>query len=446
MTDSRSSLQQRRVLRGWWLARLIVDSTDVMYAWLEIRPVSGSRFQVRAPFEVYRRILTPWKFFRAFLFSSVVRSRSTVRVARGYIRHVERDLKLTGSAHTIVGSMSFQGTYGASDFSGVLNGRLISATFESEWKPERYKLRDYTAISTEISRCIREKFFDPTLLENREWALFFLVLAEVAPDLEDDLQLWAALRILVAPLSISHLGLTRPECVMAVERKKRLAVEKLSAETTLLKVVAFSATDVRVWKQVMSDVVSTEVRNLIIDLRSCVGGDYSSVHILSYLLDTPDCVGYLVGRKYYEIHGGQPGRETLHAASRFWNDDLEELNRLLRDEGLLAGWVLPSDVKFTGRLFLLTGEATASAAEALVDYVRENHLATVVGSRTAGCVLSSQDFPVGDGWLLRVPVAVYLSSDGRKVEGAGVEPHISVHEDRALDVALKCIARANELE
>ena len=51
--------------------------------------------------------------------------------------------------------------------------------------------------------------------------------------------------------------------------------------------------------------------------------------------------------------------------------------------------------KFHGRAVLLVNQHTASAAEMMTGFVKENRLATIVGTRTAGEVLGGKVFKVG---------------------------------------------------
>jgi len=60
----------------------------------------------------------------------------------------------------------------------------------------------------------------------------------------------------------------------------------------------------------------------------------------------------------------------------------------------------------------------------------------VVGEPTAGAMLSSETFELSDGWHLVVPVADYIAADGVRLEGRGVEPHVSVSAEDALRKAL----------
>ena len=78
--------------------------------------------------------------------------------------------------------------------------------------------------------------------------------------------------------------------------------------------------------------------------------------------------------------------------------------------------------KFHGRAVLLVNQHTASAAEMIAGFVKENHLATIVGTRTAGQVLGGKVFKVGYGYLLGIPVTNYLTWNETALEGKGVEP------------------------
>jgi len=56
----------------------------------------------------------------------------------------------------------------------------------------------------------------------------------------------------------------------------------------------------------------------------------------------------------------------------------------------------------------------------------ENKLATIVGTRTAGRLLSGGAFKVGQGYLLGLPVAAYLTWQGTMLEGKGITPDVPV--------------------
>jgi carboxyl-terminal processing protease len=77
---------------------------------------------------------------------------------------------------------------------------------------------------------------------------------------------------------------------------------------------------------------------------------------------------------------------------------------------------------FHGRVVVLCNEHSTGAAEMLAQFAKENHLATIVGARTRGHLISRSAFPIGHGYQLVVPVAAYKSWQGMQIEGNGVEP------------------------
>jgi C-terminal processing protease CtpA/Prc len=84
---------------------------------------------------------------------------------------------------------------------------------------------------------------------------------------------------------------------------------------------------------------------------------------------------------------------------------------------------------FHGRIVLLVNEWTNSAAEMVANFAAENHLATIVGNRTAGNVLGAVNFHVGSGYWLRLPIFGWYTSQGKCLEGKGVSPDVVVELD-----------------
>ena len=104
----------------------------------------------------------------------------------------------------------------------------------------------------------------------------------------------------------------------------------------------------------------------------------------------------------------------------------------------------------TRRVVILVNEHTASAGEMLAAFAEENGLATIVGTKTAGRLLSGSTFRAGAGYILGLPVAAYLTWQGRLIEGKGVTPGVPVEltpdrliagEDPQLEKALELAKR-----
>ena len=76
------------------------------------------------------------------------------------------------------------------------------------------------------------------------------------------------------------------------------------------------------------------------------------------------------------------------------------------------------------RLAVLIGMRTMSSGEILADCLKRYRSAILVGDRTAGAVLASQDYILPDGWKIRLPYADFVTSAGVRLEGSGVTPDI----------------------
>ncbi len=84
---------------------------------------------------------------------------------------------------------------------------------------------------------------------------------------------------------------------------------------------------------------------------------------------------------------------------------------------------------FHGNIMILVNEWTNSAGEMVGAFAQENGLATTIGCKTAGNVLGAINYPVGSGYLLRLPIFGWYTSKSRCLEGAGSEPDVRVATD-----------------
>ena len=77
-----------------------------------------------------------------------------------------------------------------------------------------------------------------------------------------------------------------------------------------------------------------------------------------------------------------------------------------------------------GRVVILTNEHTVSAGEMVAAFAKENGLAKIVGTETAGRLIPGSGFKVGDGYMLVMPKAAYITWAGDRFEGHGILPHV----------------------
>lgn len=174
---------------------------------------------------------------------------------------------------------------------------------------------------------------------------------------------------------------------------------------------------------------------MIIDVRSNSGGNMSALRLASYFIDDFERPAFLLaGRSYLEGLG-----------HRLTNIDALSLPRTIGaytdravfeavDDGNGAAAFYLEDLgsrRFAGPVFLIVGEDTASAAEGFVHLMKERSQSIIIGRPTAGEILSGQDFDLGEGWKLTVPVHGIWNGAAEDIGDRRVEPEYWIPLQRA---------------
>jgi carboxyl-terminal processing protease len=177
------------------------------------------------------------------------------------------------------------------------------------------------------------------------------------------------------------------------------------------------------------------IDSLIIDLRGNTGGGLGALRLMSFLTPGKIPVGFALDRRrvtknletdklrfprFSRIPASSKGSWLL--ALQFGPSMIAKKPIVLQTEGL-------GEQSFHGRATLLVDRHTASAAEMIVAFARENGLATIVGERTAGRLLSATSVKVGNGFRLALPTGAYYTWKGSVLEGTPIEPDHQIDFD-----------------
>jgi carboxyl-terminal processing protease len=165
---------------------------------------------------------------------------------------------------------------------------------------------------------------------------------------------------------------------------------------------------------------------LIIDLRGNPGGGVGGLRLMSYLTPEKKPIGYSVDRPTAE-RGYD--REKLPRFGQIPKSKFQipllalkyagKKSVVLETEGL-------GKKKFHGKIVLLVNEHSTGAAEMVTQFAKENGLATVVGTKTPGHLVSRSAFKIGFGYRITIPIGAYISWRGNQIEGKGIEPDIPI--------------------
>jgi carboxyl-terminal processing protease len=173
-----------------------------------------------------------------------------------------------------------------------------------------------------------------------------------------------------------------------------------------------------------------KIRGLIIDLRGNTGGGAGALRLMSLLTPEKIPVGFAPGKRW-------AGRDLANEKNTF--PRFGSIPSSKKTLWLLALRYLPSLVSkspivlesegygphsYQGNVVLLVDRHTASAAEMVTIFAKENKLATIVGEKTAGRLLSATSVKVGHGFRLALPTGAYHTWSGTALEGNPIEPDV----------------------
>lgn len=214
---------------------------------------------------------------------------------------------------------------------------------------------------------------------------------------------------------------------------RSLSHRTLSADVGYVRIATFPGTVGQTFASALDDAMrdlkNRGVQRLILDIRGNIGGGLGSLRLMSYLCPGKLEIGYSLTRR--RVRNGYQ-KEKLPRIGKIPATKAELLMMAVRfkifqrDRSMLLVTEGLGPQPFHGRIVVLINEHTHSAAEMVASFAKQNHLATLVGARTAGEVLGGANFKLPSGYVLRMPVAGWYTWQGECIEGKGVEPDVTV--------------------
>ncbi len=170
------------------------------------------------------------------------------------------------------------------------------------------------------------------------------------------------------------------------------------------------------------------IESLIIDLRGNTGGGIGALRVMSLL--TPDRipVGFALDRRRVtanlesEKQGFRRFSRIPSSTKTLWRLAVQFAPTMMAKKPIVLQTEGLGKQPFHGRIVLLVDRHTASAAEMIVAFARENKLAAIVGEKTAGRLLSATSVKVGNGFRLALPTGAYYTWKGSILEGTPIVP------------------------
>jgi C-terminal processing protease CtpA/Prc len=229
--------------------------------------------------------------------------------------------------------------------------------------------------------------------------------------------------------------------------RKKLKVEQgeqavmswkpLNEQVAYLNVNTF-VTDGSPMEEMISEIGTDHYKHLIIDLRNNGGGSLDAPVILGrFLTQQPIDAGVYLTRSWFLNRGRSATAEDVQKMPFLQDFTYQGIGKMFAEQEAFR-MVLPPHQQpiYKGKVFVLVNENTASACEPLIDLLKKEGIATLVGSSSAGAMLSGKWFQVNENYKVFIPISDYQTADGDRLDKKGVQPDIKVDPNQALDYVL----------
>lgn len=209
------------------------------------------------------------------------------------------------------------------------------------------------------------------------------------------------------------LPITRNEFSLIVKDE----LEWIDSKTALLTINTFATGYDRNQIDKFFDQLDGKADSLIIDLHGNGGGAVTNL-------------AHLAGKVF-------PSKASLGTfITRYHADEYKKANPGFKDDPVAialdsGGWPITPSARreakrFSGDVVVLIGPGSASASEIFAAAIEDNRRGKVIGGKSAGAVLASTFHPLPDGFSLQIPIMEYVTPAGRRLEGTGVAPTITL--------------------
>ena len=238
-----------------------------------------------------------------------------------------------------------------------------------------------------------------------------------------------------------HLEIEKPDGTtkqVDIELKEYSIVRKETLtwqgeDTAVLRISTFSAGYDRENLENLITEARKKAKYLILDLRSNGGGAINNLnHLLSLLMPENTPYGVYVTRKIADDYSKEkPEGPMTPEAMAEWAPNKAKTRKLKTEP-------------FTGKVAVLMNRGSASASEICAEALKENVGAKVIGTPSAGAVLSSVFRKLVEGFSIQIPVSDYVTVKGVRLEANPIKPDVEVTAVKKGDEVDPVISKAIE--
>jgi len=203
--------------------------------------------------------------------------------------------------------------------------------------------------------------------------------------------------------------------------KPAITWKAINKQTAYLNARTFSG-DGKAMIQSLQGIGYNTYDNLIIDLRDNGGGSLDAPVILGQFLTNQTIdAGFYMTRKWFLEKQREATLEDMSSFPFLKEFTFQAIKKMYDNEAAFR-MVIPGHNRpiYKGNVYVLVSQNTGSACEPLIDLLKKEKVATLVGEQSAGAMLSGFDYPVNDDFDVFLPIADYQTANGERLDKIGV--------------------------
>lgn len=312
----------------------------------------------------------------------------------------------------------------------VQDGRRVGLLRLEPEVPDGPPLADYPALATNIIAAIQDKLYDRKLLDSVAIGAYSKQLKYNATIARDDVEFIFG----AVSAARNYIKFTMPIAFRKGDPATRAAMTDWSASEIKTVRATFDAkTKIATFKsdaflraedvdRVFEKIEEWKPKGLIIDLRSSPGVTLAALRVLNWVAKEDVAAGMWFGSaKRESTLGGTSISDEVVVTSAA---DIDRAERALDANGAVRVVVRPGKSSIRVPLAVLTSKRTSASAEVLAQILKQSCGATVFGQVTAGKPYLSRPIDIGQGWVLWLAAADYISPTGTRLNDTGVKPDV----------------------
>jgi hypothetical protein len=304
--------------------------------------------------------------------------------------------------------------------------------------PDKKPIKDYVSIINSAFLLTEKNLFNQAWLKSDEWHDFRQKVNELKTNISDDYELAATFFWLGKKLPFSPYEISKKTPGRLTVKYNEVFIKEPKSKTALLSGGGMPST-----KKEMDSIAliinKNGYRNLIIDLRGRNRlNPYLANELLNFLSNKTFSAGTYLSRKWFDTNTTVPKAQDYHKLFKDISGSGYKLDESYKEQGLYMN-IIPQEKPFRGKTYILTDSKTSKVSEILVYILKKEKIATIVGQKSAGATILSENLSVNNEFDLVLPVSDFYSTEGKSINMAGIEPDIPVSGEDALKYILKLL-------